>query len=163
MTVAVSSPPPIVGTALVVDDDRDMCRVLEIALGSTGCEVTTTCSANGAIAQLAERPYPIVFVDARLPDMDGWQLIEELRRLRPEIRIVMISGYYFEDDIRVAKALQASQIHSFLAKPFRIEAVVALAARLGVDGNRRPTKSGGSTRPATDKSRGRHSKDSLSS
>jgi CheY-like chemotaxis protein len=144
--VTTAPAPSSAGTALVVDDDRDMCRVLEIALGSTGCEATTTGSAKGAIALSAERRYPIVFVDARLPDMDGWQLIDELRRLRPDIRIVMISGYYFEDDVRVIKALQASEIHGFLAKPFRVEAVVALAKGLGVDGNRNPTKSGSNAR-----------------
>jgi DNA-binding NtrC family response regulator len=144
--VTIAAAPSTAGTALVVDDDRDMCRVLEIALVSDGYDATTTGSAQGAIALLAERPYPIVFVDARLPDMDGWQLIEELRRLRPETRIIMISGYYFEDDVRVAKALQTSEIDGFLAKPFRIEAVVAMAAGPDVDGNRRPIKSGSAAR-----------------
>jgi CheY-like chemotaxis protein len=144
--VTIAAAPSTAGTALVVDDDRDMCRVLKIALGSAGCDATTTGSAKGAIALLAERRYPIVFVDARLPDMDAWQLIAALRRLRPDIRIVMISGYYFEDDVRVIKALQASEIHGFLAKPFRIEAVAALAQGLGVDGNRHPIKSGSDAR-----------------
>lgn len=144
--MALAPDPPSAGTALVVDDDGDMCRVLEIALGSAGCKATTTGSARGAIALLAQHPYPVVFVDARLPDMDGWQLIHQLRRLRPEVRIVMISGYYFEDDVRVAKALQASAIHGFLAKPFRIEAVLGMAAGLGADGHRRPAGAGGDAR-----------------
>jgi len=138
--------PPAATTALVVDDDYDMCRILELALASAGCNAMTVGSAHGAIARFADHPFPIVFVDARLPDMDGWRLIEELRRRRPEIRIIMISGYYFEDDVRVAKALQQSEIHGFLAKPFRIEAVVATVAELSADGHRRPTKSGGAAR-----------------
>ncbi len=96
-------------TALVVDDDHDMCRILELALASVGWRATTVRSAYDAIALFAGYPFSAVFVDARLPDMDGWQLIAELRRLRPETRIIMISGYYFEDDIRVAKALQSAE------------------------------------------------------
>jgi CheY-like chemotaxis protein len=129
-------------TALVVDDDSDMCRILELALASAGCTATTVGSAQGAIALFADHPFPVVFVDARLPDMDGWRLIEELRGLRPEIGIIMISGYYFEDDVRVAKALQASEIDGFLAKPFRVEAVVAMVAEPGADGHRHPIRSG---------------------
>jgi CheY-like chemotaxis protein len=78
--------------------------------------------------------------------MNGWQLIDALRQRRPAIRIVMISGYYFEDDIRVARALQAAEIDGFLAKPFQIEAVVAIAAGLGGDGRRRPQRSGAAAR-----------------
>jgi len=138
--------PSSAATALVVDDDPDMCRILELALASAGCIATTVGSARGAIALFADHPFPVVFVDARLPDMDGWRLIEDLRRLRPMIRIIMISGYYFEDDVRVAQALQASEIDGFLAKPFRVEAVVAMAAALGAGGHRHPIRSGDDAR-----------------
>jgi len=110
-------------TALVVDDDSDMCRVLELALASAGCRATTAGSGQSAIALFSDHPFSVVFVDARLPDMDGWRVIAELRHRRPEIRVIMISGYYFEDDVRVAGALQAAEIDGFLAKPFRVEAV----------------------------------------
>lgn len=134
--------PPFPTAALVVDDDGDMCRILELALTGAGWITTTAGSAALAIARCRDRHFQIAFVDARLPDMDGWRLIEELRQRRPEIRPVMISGYYFEDDVRVARALQTSEIHGFIAKPFRIEAVVAMATGLGVSGHRRPTESG---------------------
>lgn len=118
-------------TALVVDDDRDMCRILEIALASVGCAAITVESAKRAVAVFAEQAFAFAFVDARLPDMDGWLLIEELRHLRPETRIIMISGYYFEDDVCVVEAVQASRIHGFLAKPFRVEAILAMARTRG--------------------------------
>jgi len=117
--------PPAPKTVLVVDDDQDMCWVLEIALASLGCAVTTVSSAESAISSVAERAFPVAFVDARLPDMDGLRLIEELRRLRPAMRIIMISGYYLEDDMRISEAMRACEIDGFLAKPFQIDAVVA--------------------------------------
>lgn len=114
-------------TALVVDDDQDMCRVMELALAGVGCVATTAGSARRAIALATRRAFPVAFIDARLPDMDGWRLIEELRQRRPAIRIILVSGYYFADDIRIAEALQAGKIDGFLAKPFRVEAIVAAA------------------------------------
>lgn len=123
MTAVVT--PTVPEKVLVVDDDQDMCWILEVALTGLGCAVTTVCSAQEAIASVAVHAFPIAFVDARLPDMDGLRLIEELHSLRPAMRIIMISGYYFEDDIRILEAVQASAIDGFLAKPFQIDAIVA--------------------------------------
>ena len=116
-------------SALVVDDDRDMCRVLHLALTSAGCCTTTAASGEHALLLAAERAFPVAFVDARLPDMDGWRLVEELRRLSPATRIIMVSGYYFADDLRVAEALQAGIIDGFLPKPFDIDAIIGEAGR----------------------------------
>lgn len=129
--------PPMPETVLVVDDDLDMCWVLEVALAGLGCAVTTVNSARSAISSVAEHSFPIAFVDARLPDMDGLRLIEELRRLRPVMRIIMISGYYLEDDTRISSAVRAGEIDGFLAKPFQIDAVVAAVTRKG-NGECRP-------------------------
>jgi CheY-like chemotaxis protein len=124
-------------TVLVVDDDQDMCWVLEGALAGLGCAVTAVGSARSAIASVAARAFAVAFVDARLPDMDGLRLIKELRKLRPSMRIVMISGYYLEDDMRILEALRAFDIDGFLAKPFQIEAIVTAAVGKG-GGKRRP-------------------------
>lgn len=128
---------PVPETVLVVDDDQDMCWVLEVALVGLGCTVTTAGSARHAITSVAEHAFPIAFVDARLPDMDGLRLIGELRRLRPAMRIIMISGYYIEDDRRISEAVRTCEIDGFLAKPFQIDAVVAAVTGKG-NGNCRP-------------------------
>jgi len=120
--------PSALKTALVVDDDRDMCWILELALSDLGYAVTTACSARSAISSATDASFPIALVDARLPDMDGLRLVERLRALRPAMRIVMISGYYLDDDIRIAKAIRAAHIDAFLAKPFQIDAIIAAVA-----------------------------------
>lgn len=122
--------PSFATSALVVDDDQEMCWVLEVTLASVGCAAITAGSAQAAIALASEHAFPIAFVDARLPDMDGLRLVEELRVIQPRIRITVISGYFFEDDERISEAIQAAKIHSFLAKPFEIAAIVS-AARVG--------------------------------
>lgn len=123
--MAATAIPRVPETILVVDDDPDMCWVLEVALAGLGCGVTAVDSVRSAITSVAVHAFPIAFVDARLPDMDGLQLVEELRKLRPEMRIIMISGYYLEDDIRISEAVRACEIDGFLAKPFQIDAIVA--------------------------------------
>ena len=95
-------------TILVVDDDQDMCWVLEVALAGLGYVVKTVGTAQSAISSVADHAFSVAFVDARLPDMDGLRLVEQLRGLRPAMRIIMISGYYLEDDTRILEAMRAS-------------------------------------------------------
>jgi CheY-like chemotaxis protein len=128
---------PAPKTVLVVDDDQDMCWALEGALAGLGCAVTAVGLGRDAILSVAGHIFPIAFVDARLPDMDGLRLIKELRRLQPSMRIIMISGYYLEDDARILEAVRASEIDGFLAKPFQIEAIVMAAIGKG-NGKCRP-------------------------
>ncbi len=135
MAARASRPAP--APILVVDDDQDMCWVLEAALAGLGYVVKTVGTARSAIASIADHAFLVAFVDARLPDMDGLRLVEELRGLRPAMRIIIISGYYLEDDARILKAMREARIDGFLAKPFQIETI--LRAAIGEDdGNCRP-------------------------
>lgn len=124
-------------TILVVDDDQDMCWVLRVALAGLGYVARTVGTARSAISSIADHAFSVAFVDARLPDMDGLQLVGELRDLRPAMRIIMISGYYLEDDARILEAMRECRIDGFLAKPFQIETIVAAAMGDG-NGNFRP-------------------------
>ena len=124
-------------TILVIDDDQDMCWVLDAALGRLGYVVKTVGTAQSAISSVADHAFPVAFVDARLPDMDGLRLVEELRGLRPAMRIIVISGYYLEDDARILNAMRESRIDGFLAKPFQIETIVKVVLGAGV-GNFHP-------------------------
>jgi len=129
--------PKAIERALVVDDDQDMCWVLELALTDRGYAVKTVGTAQDAISSVADHPFPVAFVDARLPDIDGFRLVLELRRLRPAMRIIMISGYYLDDDARILEAKRVSAIDGFLTKPFKIDAIMT-AATGNDNGNFRP-------------------------
>ncbi len=126
--MAAPAIPQAAETILVVDDDQDMCWVLDAALGGLGRAVKTVGTAQSAMASVAAHAFPVAFVDARLPDMDGFRLIEELRGLRPAMRIIMISGYYLEDDPRISEAMRERRIDGFLAKPFQIETILKVVA-----------------------------------
>jgi DNA-binding NtrC family response regulator len=133
-TLAIPQAPE---TVLVVDDDQDMCWILEVALSGLGCVVKKVGTAQNAIALVTDQAFPVALVDARLPDMDGLRLIEKLRNLRPTMGIIMISGYYLEDDARILEAMRASAIDGFLAKPFQIDAIVRAVMGRG-QGNSSP-------------------------
>ncbi|ARN82436.1 response regulator [Methylocystis bryophila] len=112
-------------SALVVDDDKDMCWVLEAALKGVGCAAITASTGRDALDLIHRQAFPVAFVDARLPDIGGLRLSEELRCVRPELRIFIISGYFLADDADILDAMRTQRINGFLAKPFQIGSILA--------------------------------------
>ena len=104
---------------LIVDDEPDMCWALTRLLNKYGISSNQALGALEALQYLrAADPYQLAFVDAKLPDMDGLELARRLRQLVPEIRIVMVSGYFYRDDVAVQEAMAEGLICGFVAKPF---------------------------------------------
>ena len=64
-------------------------------------------------------------VDAKLPDMDGLDLVGKLLCAAPGIPILMVSGYFYEDDPAIQAALEQGLICGFVEKPFSHAAIVA--------------------------------------
>jgi len=78
---------------MLVDDDEDLRRTLGPHLSDLGHEVLTIESAEGALNQIADFKPDIVFSDVQMPGMDGFELLARLREARPEIDVVIITGY----------------------------------------------------------------------
>ena len=81
---------------LVIDDEPDirsiMCRVLETA----GHEVVAFGNGSGAIDHVKREPADLLITDIFMPDVEGLETIREIRRLRPDMPIIAISGVDFE-------------------------------------------------------------------
>lgn len=101
--------------ALVIEDDDDIRRLLEVVLQQEG--FTVRAAANGAdgIAALEAAPPDLALVDVGLPDMEGYEVV---RRARAEIsgRIVMLSARTQDADIQAGLEAGAD---AYLTKPFR--------------------------------------------
>lgn len=110
---------------LIVDDDPDMCWVLKVTLELSGHSVTIAQNGHEALGLARQNTFPVAFIDARLPDMDGLQLATKMAQQHKTMKIIIISGYYSKDDISIVEAVRAMRVHGFLAKPFQIEAIEA--------------------------------------
>jgi two-component system, cell cycle sensor histidine kinase and response regulator CckA len=116
-------------TVLVVDDEEAVRRVAALLLEAAGYTVLTAATADEAIV-LAESPSGIdaVLLDLMLPDRSGASVAADLRRLRPEVPIVVSSGY---DDRTVAERVEGIAGVRFLRKPYAAnDLMAALVAAL---------------------------------
>jgi signal transduction histidine kinase len=105
---------------LLADDNPALCQVLSAGLESNGYHVT--CVENGAELLATYRSNPkavdIVITDLEMPIMNGDTAFFEIRKIDPEAKVVMTSGYL--EDKRVQKVLQAGA-NGFIAKPCNLE------------------------------------------
>lgn len=114
---------------LVVDDEPDMCWALENILRPAGYAVTTTVSGAEALELLTGEPYAAAFVDAKLPDLDGLELATLIRHRSPHTAVILISGYFYQEDEAINEGLQKGDFFGFVAKPFDLEEVRLMASR----------------------------------
>jgi two-component system response regulator AtoC len=103
---------------LVVDDENAVRTGIAQVLSRQELEVVTAAEAGDALNILAQRPFGIMLLDIKLPDMDGVELLRLLRQDFPDMAIIMITGY---PTIQGAVACIKLGALDYLVKPFRID------------------------------------------
>ena len=134
-------------TILIVDDEPDMCWTLENILRPAGYVVTTATTGAEALELFTAEPYDVAFVDAKLSDLDGLELAALIRQRSLHTAIVLISGYFYQEDKAITEGLQDELFIGFISKPFDLKEV-RLMARQAVEqarkgGNANGTHSAG--------------------
>lgn len=87
---------------LIVDDEAAIRDMLQRHFRYLGHEVRVADSAQAALAVLAEHAIAIVISDIRMPGMDGVELLQEIRRGYPTVRVIMMTGYVGQESILAA-------------------------------------------------------------
>ena len=113
---------------LVVDDELEMCWVLENILRKNGFICIKALNAQEAIALAERQSFRMAFLDAKLPDIDGIDLARQLKESHPRLPIVIVSGYFYQDDLTIEMALQSGLISAFISKPFAHDEIVRVIA-----------------------------------
>jgi len=115
------------GNILIVDDNINLCKTMSFILGRKGYEVTTAKDGPEAIEKVKERPFDIIFMDIKMPLMDGVEAYRKIKKIRFETAVVMMTAYAVED--LIAKALKEGA-YGIIYKPLDIEKVISLIERV---------------------------------
>lgn len=118
---------------VIVADDETLLRwALVQRLVRDGHTVTEAVDGAAALHALATvGPPTVIVLDLKLPDMTGLAVLEEIRRTRPDVAVVMMTAYWASDALEEARRLG---VRDLLAKPLdleRVAAVVAAAREIG--------------------------------
>ena len=106
---------------LIVDDEKNICRSLEMILSAEGYLVKTAGTAREALSLLEKYRPDMVFLDVLLPDRDGLLVLNDIKALDPEIQVIMISGH-----ATLSMAVNATKAgaYDFLEKPLQKEKIL---------------------------------------
>jgi len=110
---------------LVVDDDRDLCADLADLLSDRGFKVYQAYDADSAMLEVAQANFDAVILDMRLPTMSGLEAYLSMREIRPDLKVILISGYPREMSDLVQKAIER-EAYAFIEKPLDMEQLFAL-------------------------------------
>ena len=103
---------------LVVDDDLAVLRVLERLAAKAGFDVVTCASGADAMRSLMRRPADLAMVDLRMPDVNGLDLLRQIRTEVPSCEVILMTGFAAVDSAVEAIKLGARE---YLTKPFDLE------------------------------------------
>ena len=113
--------------ALIVDDEIDVCYLLSSILKYKNLQATYVNSINEAKRVLKEGRHSIIFLDNHLPDGFGINFIDEIRKLDPHVKIIMITAHDTKNDRDKAYERGVDQ---FIGKPFTRETIFKAIERL---------------------------------
>jgi CheY-like chemotaxis protein len=103
---------------LLVDDDAQTRNVLQSTLETAHHQVIPAQNGQEALQRVSTVHIDLVITDIWMPEKDGLEVIQELRRSYPLIKVLAYSGGYCEHDFDVFCAAKALGAHATLPKPF---------------------------------------------
>jgi len=100
---------------LVMEDDLSVAKGLEMVLSEGGFDVNLAGTGELALEAFKQKRFDLLVADLRLPDIDGMEVIKQIKAEKPETEVIVITGYG-----TTATAVEAMKlgVHDFLPKPF---------------------------------------------
>jgi DNA-binding NtrC family response regulator len=105
---------------LLVDDEKEFLEIMSERMAARGMEVTTAESAGQALSLIGKQSFDAIIMDFQMPEMDGMEALKAIKDKKPELQIILLTGY-----ATVEKTVEAMKIGAmdFLEKPADIEAL----------------------------------------
>lgn len=107
---------------LLVDDEERFRTTLAKMLRAQGLEVTALGSGREALAELQHIPYDVMVLDVRMPDMDGIAALTEIKKIAPQVEVIILTGHASMD-----AAVETMRLggYDYLLKPCPVEDLLA--------------------------------------
>jgi DNA-binding response OmpR family regulator len=116
---------------LLIDDDHDVRIFLAAALRSAGFEVATAADGKHGVALFRRKPYDLLITDLIMPAPNGFETIKSIRLLKPDIKIIAISGGDRAIAARYLKSVKENmRVDRALTKPFADHQLVDAATEV---------------------------------
>lgn len=105
---------------LVIDDEEAIRESLHDILSLTGHEVTVASSGQEGVDCFQRGDYELVFTDLAMAEMDGWEVAQAIKELKPQTPVILITGWWAQLD---EGKIRQHHIDRVIPKPFSIDEI----------------------------------------
>jgi DNA-binding NtrC family response regulator len=102
---------------LLVDDEKDFLEIMAQRMEARGLEITTAESAKQALLVIEKKHFDAIVMDFQMPGMDGMEALKTIKSKKPELQIILLTGYATVE--KTVEAMKAGA-SDFLEKPVDI-------------------------------------------
>ena len=118
---------PMTSKILVVDDEPEFCRLFANVLTDMGYQVSTATEGREGLAKIRDNPPDILFLDIKMPHMDGLECLRRIRKIKRKFVVVMMTGH---GDIQSAREAMRLGADEYISKPFDLDDLKRLVNEL---------------------------------
>jgi two-component system response regulator HydG len=112
---------------LVVDDSFTDRETLKAILAEKGYSVVTASTGGEALARVRDKRFDIIFLDVKLPDIDGVAFFEQVKAIDPDVAVIMMTGY---SETELMQRVISQGAYTCIYKPFNVDRVISLVGEL---------------------------------
>ncbi|MDO8426730.1 MAG: response regulator [Deltaproteobacteria bacterium] len=114
---------------LVVDDEETIGIGMSEILKDVGFEAAYVVDGRQAVEEVKDKPYGLVFMDIVMPGMNGLDTFREIKKIRPEIKVILFTGYFRDAEGVILQGIKEGMIDEFIRKPYFADEIVKSAKK----------------------------------
>lgn len=112
---------------LVVDDDPQVCKTVNMILQEHGYHVQAYSQPRQALQAVRKAPFDIALIDIKMPDLNGLELVEKIKAEDPRVAPIVMTAY---PDVQTAAETMRLGARDYITKPFREEQLLGSVERI---------------------------------
>ncbi|MBI5344794.1 MAG: response regulator [Deltaproteobacteria bacterium] len=114
---------------LVVDDEESVGLGMSEILKDSGFEAAYVINGRDAVNAVKEKGYDIVFMDIVMPGMNGLDTYREIRKLNPDAKVILFTGYFRDAEGVILQGIKEGMIDEFIRKPYFADEIIRSARK----------------------------------
>lgn len=117
----LQNPSKIKSSILIIDDDKNILKILSKLLEKTGYAVTTAETGQEALNKVKNQNYNVALIDVKLQDINGLNLLNQIHKIAPTTVKIVLTGHPSDEDKAIALKRGANE---YLTKPVKPEKLI---------------------------------------